>query len=308
MSTPDQNWDFLDMEVVARLSRLELAARQPMLGSITGLHRSATRGTSVEFAEYRKYAPGDDPKFLDWRVFGRTDKFFIREFEADTNLRCTLVLDTSGTMGQENSKQPGKTRLHYGKTIAASLAHLLAGQNDSVGLNLFCDKTLRDLSPKRTPSHLRSLYQTLAEAEPKGEGTIAKVIHELAEKLRSRSLVVIISDLLEDPPQILDALRHLKFYKHDIAIFHLIDRQEVDFDFSRPVRFVDRESGADLITDPAVMAEAYREAVLDYLKIMGEGCSNLGADYHLTYLDMPVEGVLSNFLLNRIRNSKAKGR
>jgi uncharacterized protein (DUF58 family) len=296
------------MEVIGRLSRLELAARQPMLGSITGMHRSATRGTSVEFAEYRKYAPGDDPKFLDWRVFGRTDKFFIREFEADTNLRCTLVVDTSASMKLANSKTPGKTRLDYAKSIAATLANLLAGQNDAVGLTLFAEKALRELPPKRTPSHLRSLYQTLAEAKPDGESNIAQTLHHLAERLHSRSLVVIISDLLAEPPELLDALRHLKFYKHDLAVFHLLDRQEVDFDFSRPVRFVDMESGADLITDPSVMAEAYREAVRDYLETISLGCRTFGVDYHLTYLDMSFESVLTQFLLNRIRQRKAVGR
>lgn len=296
------------MEVIGRLARLELAARQPMLGSITGMHRSATRGTSVEFAEYRKYTPGDDPKFLDWRVFGRTDKFFIREFEADTNLRCTLVVDTSGSMKMPNSKEPSQTRFDYAKRLAATLAHLLAGQNDAVGLTLFAEKTLRELPPKRTPSHLRSLYQTLAEAKPAGESNIAKTLHEIAEKIPSRSLVVIISDLLAEPAELMDAFRHLKFYKHDLAVFHLLDKQEINFDFSRPVRFVDMENGSDLITDPSVMAEAYRTAVREYLEAVGHGCRSCGADYHMTYLDTSFEAVLTQFLLNRLRQRKAGGR
>ncbi len=298
--------DFLDQAVIARLSRLQLAARVPMLGSVTGLHRSATRGASVEFAEYRKYAPGDDLKFLDWRVFARTDKYFIREFEADTNLRCYLVVDTSASM-KYTSQPDGGTRFDYARRLAGTLAHLLVHQGDAVGLTAFSAKSV-DLPPRHTASHLRQLYKLLADAKPSGEANIVQTLHDFAERVRGRALVVIISDLFADPGELLDAMKHLRFYKHDLAVFHLLDRQEYDFDFTRPVRFVDMETGSDLITDPTVVREAYREAVDNYLATLKHGCAQHRVDYRMTYLDESFEGVLTQFMLARIRQSKKGGR
>jgi uncharacterized protein (DUF58 family) len=304
MSTP--NLDFLDHGVIGRLSRLQLAVRNPMLGSVTGLHRSATRGASVEFAEYRKYAPGDDIKFLDWRVFARTDKYFIREFEADTNLRCYLVVDTSGSM-RYTSSPDGKSRFDYARRLAGTLAHLLVHQGDSVGLTLFSEKSV-DLPPRHTASHLRKMYQLMAEAKPQGESNIVQTLHDFAERIRSRALVVIISDLFCEVADLLGAIKHLRFYKHDVAVFHLLDRQEFDFDFTRPVRFVDMESGADLITDPTVVREAYREAVHEYLTTLRHGCTQFRVDYRFSYLDQSFEGALTQFMIARIRQARKGGR
>jgi uncharacterized protein (DUF58 family) len=274
----------------------------PMLGSVTGIHRSATRGSSVEFAEYRKYAPGDDLKFLDWRVFARTDRFYMKEFEADTNLRCYVVLDTSASM--KFSSGGGMSRFDYGRRIAGSLAHLLVHQGDAAGLVCFADKTLQDLPPRRTPSHLRQILNILGEAKPQGETNIITTLHQLAERIRQRSLVVIISDLFTEVPELLECFKHLRFYKHDVAVFHLLDKQEFDFDFTRPVRFVDMESGADLITDPAVIRDAYREALEDYLTALSHGCREFDVDYRLNYIDQGYEGVLTSFLLQRIKRKK----
>jgi uncharacterized protein (DUF58 family) len=297
----EHHWDFLDMGVISRLSRLTVSVRLPMLGSVTGLHRSATRGSSVEFAEYRKYSPGDDLKFLDWRVYGRTDKYFIREFEADTNLRCYLLLDTSASMKFTSGAM---TRFDYARRIAGTLAHMLVHQGDATGLACFTDKTLHDLPPRRTPSHLRQLLDTLAEAKPEGETNLVKTLHDFAERIRQRSLVVIISDLFTEVPELLECFKHLRFYKHDVAVFHLLDRQEYDFDFTRPVRFVDMESGADLITDPAVVREAYHEALQHYLAALTHGCREFDVDYRLTYLDQSPEAMLTSFLLQRIKRTK----
>jgi hypothetical protein len=155
---------------------------------------------------------------------------------------------------------------------------------------------------------LRQLYKLLADAKPSGEANIVQTLHDFAERVRSRALVVIVSDFFADPGELLDALKHLRFYKHDLAVFHLLDRQEYDFDFTRPVRFVDMENGSDLITDPSVVREAYREAVEDYLSTLRHGCAQFRVDYHLTYLDQSFEGVLTQFLLARIRASKKGGR
>ncbi|MDB6152356.1 MAG: hypothetical protein JWL90_809 [Chthoniobacteraceae bacterium] len=301
MSKPEHHWDFLDMGVISRLSRLTVSVRMPMLGSVTGLHRSATRGSSVEFAEYRKYAPGDDLKFLDWRVFARTDRFYMKEFEADTNLRCYLVLDTSASMKYTSGPL---TRFDYARRLTATLAHLLIHQGDSTGLVCFTDKTLHELPPRRTPSHLTQLLNTLAEAKPQGETNLVTTLHDLAERIRQRSLVIVISDLFTEVPELLECFKHLRFYKHDLAVFHLLDRQEFEFDFNRPVRFVDMESGMDLITDPAVVRDAYRDAVHDYLAALSHGCREFDVDYRLNYLDQNYEAMLTQFLLQRIKRTK----
>lgn len=301
MAKQENRWDFLDMGVISRLSRLTVSVRLPMLGSVTGIHRSATRGSSVEFAEYRKYAPGDDLKFLDWRVFARTDRFYMKEFEADTNLRCYVVLDTSSSMKFASGDL---TRFDYARKVAGTLAHLLVHQGDATGLVCFTDKTLHELPPRRTPTHLRQVLNTLAEAKPQGETNLVKTLHELAERIRQRSLVIIISDFFTEVPELLECFKHLRFYKHDVAAFHLLDRQEFEFDFTRPVRFVDLESGADLITEPAVVRDAYREALNDYLNALSHGCREFDVDYRLTYLDQGYEGLLTNFLLQRIKRTK----
>jgi uncharacterized protein (DUF58 family) len=303
MAKPEQNWDFLDMGVISRLSRLTLSVRMPMLGSVTGIHRSATRGSSVEFAEYRKYAPGDDLRFLDWRVFARTDRFYMKEFEADTNLRCYIVLDTSASMRFTSSEM---SRFDFARRVAGTLAHLLVHQGDAAGLVCFTDKTLHDLPPRRTPSHLRQILNTLATTKPQGETNLVATLHELAERIRQRSLVIIISDLFTEVPELLECFKHLRFYKHDLAVFHLLDRQEFDFDFTRPVRFVDMESGADVITDPAVVRDAYHEAVADYLAALSHGCREFDVDYRLNYLDEGYEGLLTSFLLQRIKRTKGR--
>jgi len=293
------------MGVISRLSRLTVSVRLPMLGSVTGLHRSATRGSSVEFAEYRKYAPGDDLKFLDWRVFARTDRFYMKEFEADTNLRCYVVLDTSASMKFTSGDH---TRFDYARRVAGTLSHLLVHQGDALGLVCFTDKTLHELPPRRTPSHLRQVLDTLSEAKPQGETNLVRTLHDLAERIRQRSLVIIISDLFTEVPNLLECFKHLRFYKHDVAVFHLLDRQEFEFDFHRPVRFVDMESGMDLITDPAVVRDAYRQAVEDYLNTLRHGCREFDIDYRLTYLDQSYESVLTGFLLQRIKRLKGGGR
>lgn len=305
MAKPEHHWDFLDMGVVSRLSRLSVTVRLPMLGSVTGMHRSATRGSSVEFAEYRKYAPGDDLKNLDWRVFGRTDRFYIKEFEADTNLRCYIVLDTSASMQFGGASG---TRFDYARSVAGTLAHLLINQGDAVGLVCASAAGTLDLPPRRTPSHLRQILDTLATTKPQGETNLVSALHGLAERISQRSLVIVISDLFAEPQELLECFKHLRFYKHDAAVFHLLDRQEFDFNFQRPVRFVDLETGAEVITDPALVRDAYRESLDHFLSALLHGCREFQVDYRLNYLNDGYEGVLGDFLMERIKRMKGRSR
>jgi uncharacterized protein (DUF58 family) len=296
---------FLDPRALARLNRLSLMSRFPMIGTVSGLHRSAHHGSSIEFAEYRKYAPGDDTRHVDWRVYARSDRFFMKEFESDTNLRAYLVIDASGSMAFEAAHG---SRFHYARRMVATLAYLLAHQGDAVGLTACSASGRRSIPPRDTPSHLRNLFDTLAEIEPTGPTDLVAALHDMAESVRNRALALIFSDCFTEVPPLLDALQHLRFKKHDAVVFHLLDRQELAFAFDRPIRFLDLESPFDLISDPSTIQSAYRRELDSYLDQMQTGCLELNVDYHRIVTDTDYEQALSTFLIQRIRRHGAHGK
>ena len=277
-----------------------LLARFPMEGSVSGHHRSPHRGSSVEFAEYRNYVPGDDIRRLDWRVFARTDRYYLKEFEAETNLRCYVVLDCSGSMGFAGEHG---TRLDYAKRIAATLSYLIINQGDAAGLLHVTEKTATEIPPRRNASHLQVILDTLGQARPTGETRLVPMLHELAEKARRRALVVILSDCFCDGDALRDALQHLRFQKHDLALFHLLDPLELDFEFDRPVRFVDMEGSQSIITEPATVRAEYQAQLKRFLGKLRDDCHEFNADYRRVTLDQPYGEVMANFLTERARHS-----
>ena len=285
--------EFLDPGVLARLSRLDLTARWPMEGNIAGRHKSPHRGSSVEFAEYRKYVAGDDPRMLDWRVYARSDKFFIKEFEADTNLRCHLVLDASGSMAFGD-------KFAYARRLAATLGFLAMQQGDAVGLTCCAADVVTDIAPRRRPAHLASLFDAMETTTPKGRTGLVGALHDLAGKIRRRALVCVFSDLFHDPDELLHCFRHLRFRKHDLAVFHLLDRAELDFKFDRPVRFVDMETAESVVAEPTMIYPKYRAALDAYLDRMRVGCLEFKVDYQLVLTESSYENVLADFLLSRM--------
>jgi uncharacterized protein (DUF58 family) len=290
---------FLDTAVLSRLAGFPLLARRPMLGTVSGRHPSPHRGSSIEFAEYRKYVPGDDPRRLDWRAYGRSDRFFVKEFEADTNLRCCLVLDTSGSMDFGSG---GVTKLEYARRIAGALGHLALQQGDAVGLSCVADGIVRNIPPRRNPSHLMAVFDVLEQVRPQGETQLAPVLHELAETVSQRALIVIISDLFVEPDLLRSCFEHLRFRKHDTAIFHLLDPQELRFDFRRPMRFLDMEGGPAIFAEPNEIAERYHKALGSYLEALQEVVLESAVDYHRVALDESYEQVLIRFLIGRTRS------
>lgn len=298
MRGPARRSDLLDPAVLSRLSRLPARARQPMLGTVTGLHRSATRGSSVEFAEYRKYVPGDDIRHVDWRVFARSDRFFMKEFEADTNLRCVLAVDASASMAFEG--RHGR-KFDLARRLAAHLAVLYARQGDAVGLSLFGGPAPVEIPPRRSAAHLRHVLDRLEAAVPRGDGRVVDALHRIAERTGRRALILVFSDLFEDAAPLLDGFQHMRFQRHDLGIFHLLDPVELDFDFDRPIRFVDLESAGRLITDPALIAGGYRRELRAWLDALRRGSREFGADYRRARTDEPFERILSGFLLSRTR-------
>jgi uncharacterized protein (DUF58 family) len=293
---------FLDSKVLSRLLALPLNARQAMTGNVSGRHRSPVRGASIEFAQYRKYVPGDDTRRLDWRTWGRTDRFYIKEFEADTNLRLALIVDASGSMG---FPEAGPTRLDYARKLGGTLGYLAAQQGDAVGLWGVGKDHRQKLPAKRGSGHLRIVLDQLGRLEARGETTILESLHEAADQISQRALIVAVSDFFIPPAKLKQALEHLRFRRHDVVLFHVMDQIELDFSFERPARFVDMEGGEIVMADPSLLQRRYKEVVKQYLAEMDTVIRTTGTDYHRVLMKEPYEDVLARFLLARLQS---KGR
>lgn len=288
--------DFLDPAVLQRLGNLPLFSRLPMQGSVAGRHRSPHRGSSVEFAEYRKYVPGDDTRRLDWRAYARSDRFYIKEFEADTNLRLCLVVDVSGSMGYTEGSL---NKLDYARRLAATLGHIALKQGDAVGLTLASDQVVLEIPPRRRPSHLRLVNDALADAKPAGETGIVDALHAVAEQVRQRALVVVISDLFIQAEELRACFEHLRFRKHDTAVFQLFSPLELDFDLERPTRFVDLEGGPGLIADATEIKQRYGIALARHTEQLKNIVRETSVDFHRVRMDVPYDQVLARFLVGR---------
>jgi uncharacterized protein (DUF58 family) len=296
MLTDRQSRSFLDAQVLARLAALPLVARRPMQGNVSGRHASPHRGASIEFAEYRKYVPGDDLRRLDWRAYGRSDRFYIKEFEADTNLRCCFVLDTSGSMGFGSR---GVTKLEYARRIVATLGYLASQQGDAVGLSCVAEQIVQQIPPRRNASHLRLLFDLLEKTASKGDTQLSRVLHELAETIQQRALVVIVSDLFLEPQVLGQCFQHLRFRKHDVAVFHLLDPLELEFSFRRPMRFLDMEGGPAIFAEPSDITERYQQALAGYLHELRQVILESAIDYQRVTIEEDYERVLVRFLTSR---------
>lgn len=281
------------------MASIPLFARKAMQGALSGRHASPHRGSSVEFAEYRRYVPGDDVRRLDWRAYGRTDRFYVKEFEADTNLRCCLIVDTSGSM---DFGSIGETKIEYARKIAGTIGYLALQQGDAVGLSCVADGIIKNIPPKRNPAHLMRVFDILEKAKPSGDTKLVPVLHELAETIRQRALVILISDLFVDPEELRQCFQHLRFRKHDLAVFHLLDPLELSFAFKRPMRFQDMEGGSSLFTEPNEIADRYHKALGNYLEAMRAIVLESAVDYHRVAINEDYEQVLTKFIIGRTRS------
>ncbi len=298
MSDSWQQHNFVDHRVLTRLSKLPVLPKGLVEGSFAGMHRSPHHGSSVEFAEYRKYVPGDDIRHIDWRVYAKTDRYYLKEFEADTNMRLYLVLDCSGSMAFQGDSD---TKFEYARKMAATLAYLTIHQGDQVGVQAFNDELVVDVPPRHSPAHLKLIFDTLDRIKPKGPTRLPEMLHNLAEKYKRRALVVILSDFFTETEELMDAVHHMRFRKHDVAVMHLMDQQELDFNFDRPTRFHDLESNVNVIAEPVSVRDDYIRALHGYLTSMKRGCIERGADYQMISTESHFEEVLTPFLLERVR-------
>jgi uncharacterized protein (DUF58 family) len=296
---PDESYRrFLDPTVVSKLASMELRARLVVEGFVTGLHKSPYKGFSVEFAEHRQYMPGDPLKHIDWKVYGKTDRFYIKEYEEETNLRGYLLLDASASMAYSSG---GISKLEYGRYLAAAIAYLMLKQQDSVGLLVF-DENVRDfLPPRSNPRHLHSLLSKLDEVEPSASTDIGHVLHDLARRMRRRGLVMLISDLLDDPADIIPGLKHFRHMRHEVVVFHVLDPREAEFDFDVDATFRDMESGEQMTTEPFSIRRDYREAVQDWMSMLRRECAESRVDYVPVSTATPYDRALFSYLEKRKR-------
>ena len=292
---------YVDQDSLSRISGEPLLTPFPMEGSVSGHHRSPHKGSSVEFAEYREYTPGEDPKRMDWRVFARSDRYYLKEFEAETNLRSQFALDCSGSM---NFGSP-TTKFEYAKKLVSTLAYLYVGQGDAVGLHTLRQKKTQILPAKRNPAQIQEMLEILGPLKPRGETLLASSLHEIAESVRMRAMIFVVSDMLEDPGDIMDAVLHLRDRKHEVVLFHLFDPQELDFTFDRPTRFVDLEGAGSLITEPTVIREEYLARLNEHVEKLRQGCLESQARHHLVRTDSPLVEVIDDFSAGRIGGKAA---
>ncbi len=294
---------FLDPKVLDKLGRLELKARQAVEGFMAGLHKSPHRGVSVEFAEHREYVPGDDLRHLDWRVYGRSDRFYIKRYEEETNLTLTVVLDASESMSYAGEGQVSKFR--YGAMVAATLAYLVLRHRDAAAMALI-DETLETFVPPATrPSHLAEITEGIERATLKKKTEPGLVLRELAGKLPARSIVAVISDLFAAPDKILHGIRALRGKRQDVIVFQVLDRDEVEFPFQRTTRFDGMEGFDPLVSDPKALRQAYLEVFGAHCERIRKGCLANGVDYQRLTTDTPLDVALTSYLALRMRRGTA---
>jgi uncharacterized protein (DUF58 family) len=289
---------FLDAAVIARLGTLELRARTIVEGFLSGLHRSPFKGFSVEFAEYRQYIHGDDLATIDWKVYARSDRYYVKKFEEETNLDCHLMLDVSGSMGYGSG---GLTKLEYGSCLAASIAYLMNRQRDAVGLMAFDDRIVDMLPASARPGHLRALLVSLDRLRVGRETNVSKPLHQLAGSLGKRGIVVLISDLLDDPEAVVRGLKHVQFRGADVIVFHVLHPDEIDFPFERATRFEDLETSEEIMAVPGLVREHYQRRMGGLLDRYRRELGVAGIDYQLLRTTDPLELALLSYLSTRAR-------
>jgi uncharacterized protein (DUF58 family) len=287
---------YLNPEVVSKLSSIELKARLVVEGFIVGLHRSPYHGFSVEFAEHRQYMPGDEFKHIDWKVYAKSDRFYIKQFEEETNLKAYILLDASNSMG---FKSNGISKLEYGCYLAASLSYLMLRQQDAPGLLVYDEKIRSFIPPRGARSHINPILRQLNNTFPSNMTDSSVAFHELADRIKRRGLIIVISDLFDDPHKTLLGLKHFRHRQHEVIVFHILDPYERNFAYKSEARFKDMETGKELLTDPWQIRGDYISRLDEYLEWISRSCRDSHIDYHLLDTSIPFDRALFGYLAKR---------
>ena len=289
---------YVQPEALAKLGRMNFIARAVVEGFVAGLHRSPYHGFSVEFAEHREYVAGDSLRHLDWQALARTDRYYVKQYEEETNLRAHILLDCSASMG---FKSNGMTKLEYGCYLAGSLAFLMVRQQDSVGLVTFNERMTHYLPPRSTTMHLNQLLQALEQTEPGKTTNLSGTFHDLAERIKRRGLIIIISDLYDDPREVSRALSHFRHKKHEVLLFHVFDKFEIDFPYRRLTDFIDMETNERVQVDPTYVRDEYRRQMREFINGYKRDCALQTIDYVQTDTSIPYDFMLFSYLGKRAR-------
>ena len=285
---------YFDPQVLASISNLYLRARWVVEGIMSGVHRSRAKGFSVEFEEHREYSPGDEIRRIDWKALGKFDRYFIKEYEDETNLRAYLLLDTSGSMDYASN---GVTKFDYGCTLAASLAYLILKQQDAAGLVTFSNRIESFIPPKAKRDYLTQILHALENRGPGGETNVSRILEEITGQIKRRGLVILVSDLLDDPEPILKGLRLFRFKGNDVIVFHLLDQAELDLPFDGNILFEDLEqANLKVVADPRAIRKTYQEVVREFVSEMRKQCRDNAIDYQLISTSTPLDQALASYL------------
>ncbi|MGH7451360.1 MAG: DUF58 domain-containing protein [bacterium] len=294
---------FLDPEILSKISGMELRARTVVEGFLSGLHRSPFKGFSVEFAEYRQYTPGDDPRHIDWKVYARSDRYYVKEFEEETNLHCHILLDLSGSMSGTSGKTVAAPRLgkfEYATYLAASLAYFIFMQRDSVGLVAFDQEIRLHVPAKARAGHLHHILLELEKLQASSNRKEQpELLHQVTESFRRKGMVILISDLFGEIAPLARALEHLRFRGHDVIVFQIMDEFELNFDFSQMTRFIGLEGEAPVIALPQAMRERYLQNLQNHLAALRQACGANRVDYTLLTINQPLDFALQAYLAAR---------
>lgn len=289
--------EYLKPDVVSRLASLELRARMVVEGFITGLHKSPYHGFSVEFAEHRQYMPGDEIRYIDWKVYGRTNRYYIKQYEEETNLKAYVILDASASMGY--SSGGGITKFQYGLSLAAALAYLMFRQQDAVGAAVYDTEPRAFLPPRSRTGYIQEILKLLTHAAPaNGTGT-ARSLNLIAERIKRRGLVVVISDFFDDPDEVVTALKHFRHKQNEVLAVQVLDPRERTFDFGADASFRDMETGEEMVTQPYQIRKAYAEAMTDFTERIKRECRSHNIDYLLVDTSVPFDVALIDYLNKR---------
>jgi uncharacterized protein (DUF58 family) len=297
--TSRTGYRYLEPEALARVKNLSLVARGVVEGSITGMHASPYKGFSVEFAEHREYTMGDDPRHLDYKMLARTERLYIKQYEEETNMRVQILLDVSGSMAYRYETKI--TKYDYGASLSAILAYLMTRQQDSVGLTTFDTQLQLDMPARSSPRHFNEMMRQLETIEPGAETGISDVLHKLANRFKKRCLIVLISDLYDNPEEVMRALHHFRHRKHEVIVFQVFDKAEIEFPFRDVISFHDLETNERIQIDPAYVRDAYKEQMDEFIEFFRRKCSESNIDYVLTDTSIPYDFMLSRYIAKRNR-------
>ena len=287
---------YLRPETVALLNSMSLRARLVVEGYIIGHHRSPYHGFSVEFAEHRSYGPGDEIKHIDWKLFGKTDRLYVKRYEEETNLRAHIILDTSKSMLYSSAEV---SKLSYANSLAASLSYLMINQQDAVGIAKFSEKIDTFIPPKARPSHLNLILSQLDDKDSGNDTQIGMVLHELADRIKKRGMVILISDLLDKPENIMKGLKHFRHQNQEVIVFHIQDRKESEFDFDTRTKFFDMETGEEIVTEPWHIRSNYNELISKLESNYKSNCRENLIDYVPLFTDQSLDIGITEYLIKR---------